>query len=137
MPPGSAVDSFEVKWERNHSQLATFRDTLRPPSNNYTVTGLKDYGNATYTITVTALNGEGSSSSSNMNFVANFAATTSSGGGAPESPESGSEGTDEGLIAGVVVIGLVILAIVVVVVGVLVYCCKSKSRERSRKPAYS
>ena len=77
-----------------------------------------------------------------MNFLANFASgvpppTGGGGGGVSErSGDDESEGTDEGLIAGVVVAGVVILAIAAVVLGVLTYLYKSKSK-RSKKPVYS
>ncbi|CAI8033639.1 hypothetical protein GBAR_LOCUS18975, partial [Geodia barretti] len=111
LPPGSAVDSFQVQWDRNHSQFATFRDTLSNSTHNYTVTGLKDYDNAMYTITVTAFNAVGSSTSSNMNFVANFVNGDAGGSEVPENSMGESEGPHEGLIAGVVVAGIVIIAI--------------------------
>lgn len=132
------MDWFEVKWERNYTQFAKFHDRLSNSSNNYTVTGLKDYDNASYTVTITAYNGVGSSTSSNMNFLANFASgvppPTGGGGG---SGDDESEGIDEGLIAGVVVAGVVILAIAAVVLGVLIYLHKSKSKRKSKKPVYS
>ena len=132
LPPGSVVDSFEVKWDRNHSQFATFRDSLSKSSNKYTVNGLRDFDNATYTITVTAFNNVGSSTSSNMNIVANFASGANNGpdGGVSESSGDDSEGANEELIAGVVVAGVVILAIAAVVLGLLV-CHYKKSKKKS------
>ena len=137
LPPGSAVDSFQVQWDRNHSQFATFRDTLSNSTHNYTVTGLKDYDNAMYTITVTAFNAVGSSTSSNMNFVANFVNGDAGGSEVPENSMGESEGPHEGLIAGVVVAGIVIIAIATVILGLMVYHYKSKSNKNSKKPLYS
>ena len=135
MPPGSLVDSFEVKWNRNHTQFTSFRDLLSSRSNNYTVTGLKDYGNATFSITVTAHNAVGSTTSSSMNVAANFAAENSND--RPGDPETSSTSDDTVLIVGVVVGGVVILAIVAVI-ALLGFCYKSKSKKRKETPvAYS
>ena len=135
LPPGSLVDSFEVKWDRNHLQFATFRDTLPPSSNNYTVTGLKDRDNATYTVTVTACNGVGKTTSASMNFLANFAAANS--GGVSERSEGGSGEGDGAMIAGIVTAGLVVLAIAAVLLGLLVYHYKTRSRRNQKRRVYS
>lgn len=135
LQPGSLVDSYEIKWDRDHSQFATFRDILSPKVTNYTVTGLQGYENAVFSISVTASNAVGSATSPNMNIVANF--VTGSG----PSNVSGGSGSDDNdtLIIGVVVAGLVILAIVIVIVSLMIYHYKSKTngKNTTRTPVYT
>ena len=128
------MDSFEVKWERNYLQLATFVDNIPPSFNNYTVTGLSESDNATYIITVTAINGAGMTSSVGINLVANFAAS----GRVTRGREEKSDEINEGLITGVVVAGVVIIAIALVIVIFLIVIYKTRSRQgHSKKPVYS
>ena len=145
LPPGSLVDGYEVKWDRNHTQFATFREPLSSKAQNYTVTGLRDYDNATFTITVTAFNAVGIATSANMNIAANFASGTAdmptvTGSSerpvATESSQSSDNEINEALIAGIVVGGAVILAIAVVVV-LVIYCYKLKSDKKSNESLYS
>ena len=137
-PNGSKVDKFEIQWERFvGSTSASFRDTLSPRSNNYTVTGLKGYDNATFSVSVTAYNAAGSSTSSRVNVAANFASGNTlsmNEGGTTSSSSDG--GNDEAVIGGVVG-GFVVLAIAVVVVTVLVYHYKLKSKKNKPTAVYS
>ena len=127
------VDSYTVQWDRNHTQFATFHDTLSPRTTNYTVTGLSDYENAVFSISVTASNAVGSATSPSMNIVANFASANEPSTDTETSSSSSQD--NESLIIGVVVAGLVILAVVVVIVALLVYHYKSKPSENN--PVYS
>ena len=136
LAPGSLVDGYEVKWDRNHTQFATFREPLPPKAQNYTITGLRDYDAATFTITVTAFNSVGSATSPNMSIAANFASGTTERPMATGSSQSSDDETNEALIAGIVVGGVVILAIAVVVV-LVVYCYKLKSDKKSNESLYS
>ena len=138
MPSGSVVDSFEIKYEINHTRHATFVDILPPTAFNYTVTGLRDFDrSAIYSITVIAQNGAGRTSSAKLKFVADFA---SGGGGTMGGNESDSEGSDGGLIAGVVIAGVIVLVLTIVIVIVLVcktHKTKTKKEDRSETPLYS
>ena len=135
MPNGSKVDQFEIQWERFvGSTSASFRDTLSSKSNNYTVTGLKGYDNATFSVSVTAYNAAGSATSSNINVAANFASGNTKSEG--ENSSSSSGGNNEATIGGIVA-GFVILAIAVVVVAILVYHYKSKSKKNKPNAVYS
>ena len=143
MSPGSVVDSYEVKWDRDHNQFASFRDLLSSKSNNYTVTGLKDYGNATFSISVTAHNAVGSATSPSMNVAANFAAVNSDDPTDPGTSSTSDDPTDPGtsstsddnipLIVGVVV-GCVVILAMFVFIALLVYCYMSKSKKSKDTP---
>lgn len=127
---GSRVDRFEIQWDRYvGSTSASFRDSLPSSAYSYTVTGLKGYNNATFSVSVTAYNAAGSATSSRINVASNFA----SGNAAPSS--SGSNG--EAATIGAVVAGFVILAIAVVVVALLVYHYKYKSKKNQTQAVYS
>lgn len=127
---------FEIEWERHvGSTAASFRDSLSSRSNNYTVTGLKGYDNATFSVTVTAYNAAGSATSPRVNVAANFASGNTQGDDG-SSGSSSSSGNDEAVI-GTVLGGLVILAIAVVVVAILVYHYKSKSKRNNKNAVYS
>ena len=130
LPPGSIVDYFTVKWEivSRNSPFATFCDKVSSESSSYTLTGFQDYNDATYTITVTAFNGVGNSSSSKMKVRGNV--DTACGASSPVGTTSNSNDADEALIAGVVVAGLVILIIATVVLGLLVYYRKLKLKQK-------
>ena len=73
VPSGSVVDSYEVNWDKNHDRFSSLNEELSASANSYTINGLEDYGNATFSISVTAYNSAGSRTSSRMNFAANFA----------------------------------------------------------------
>ena len=141
MPSGSVVDSFEIKYEINHTRHATFVDILPPTTFNYTVTGLRDfYRSAIYSVTVIAQNGVGRTSSAKLKFAADFASGGGVGdGGTMGGNESESEGSNGGLIAGVVIAGVIVLVLTIVIVIVLVWLYKTKTRkeDRSETPLYS
>ena len=122
LPPGSVVDYFTVNWTiRNNSKTAQLSDILPSMSDSYTLTRLKAYRNANYTITVTAFNGVGNSTSSRMKIRSNVDTACGASG-------SDSEGVDKALIAGVVVGVVVVLVIATAVLGLLVYNCKSQKQ---------
>ena len=116
------VDHYEVVWEIKHDQAATFRDTDLPTGfNNYTVTGLREYGSTTLSITVTAYNAVGSRSSPSLCTAADFAAGNS----------DQDRGTScDGAIIGTVVAGSVTIAIALLLVALVVYCYKLKSKKK-------
>ena len=131
MPRGSLVHGYEVTWNIDHDQFASFRDFLSRKANNYTVTGLRGFGNATYSIFVTAHNSVGSATSTSMNLAAYLAVVDS---GSPNQVSSSSDDNNAEII-GAVVAGFVILA--VVVVAILVYRYKSKSKKPLDRPVYT
>ena len=140
MPSGSVVDSFEIKYEINHTRHATFVDILPPTAFNYTVTGLRDFDrSAIYSVAVIAQNGAGRTSSAKLKFVADFASGVGGGGGTMGGNEGDSEGSDGGLIAGVVIAGVIVLVLTIVIVIVLVWLYRTKTRkeDRSETPLYS
>ena len=124
LPPGSVLDYFTVNWTiQNNSKTAQLSDIPPSTSNSYTLTGLKkDYSNANYTITVTAFNGVGNSTSSRMKIRSNIDTACGVLG------TSDSEVVDKALIAGVVVGVVVVLVIATAVLGLLVYNCKSQKQ---------
>jgi hypothetical protein len=125
LPPGSVLDYFTANWTiQNNSKTAQLSDILPSTSNSYTLTGLKDYSNANYTITVTAFNGVGNSTSSRMKIRSNIDTAC----GVSGSVTSDSEVVDKALIAGVVVGVVVVLVIATAVLGLLVYNCKSQKQ---------
>ena len=124
VPAGSVVDHYEVTWEIEHNQAAVFRDTVFPTNlNNYTVTGLKEYGSTTLSISVTAHNAAGSISSPSLCTAADFAAA---------SPDQDHDASCDGAIIGATVAGSVIIAIALILVALLVFCYKLKSKKKTK-----
>ena len=121
VPSGSVVDSYDVWWQFQHTTLVTFKVTLAPTRfNNHTIIGLRDYGDATLSISVTAFNAVGNRSSAVLT-VATDSVDDS------EAETQASCGTDDAVIIGAVVGGCVIIAIAAVVVAILIYHYKWKS----------
>ena len=123
VPTGSIVDSYEIKWEIDHNQAASFRDTVLPTSfNSYTVTGLKDYGNATVSISVIAYNAVGSRTSPSLCIAADFAAGNLD--------EHQGASCDDAIIGAVVAGSLIIpIALALIIAALIVYRRKLKSKK--------
>ena len=120
------VDSYEVNWDKNHDRFSSLNEELPASANNYTISGLEGYGNATFAISMTAYNSAGSKTSSRMNFAANFAQGNTS---------RDSENDNIALI-GAVLAGCVILAIATVVVALLIYHYKM-SQSKTEDAVYT
>ena len=130
VPSGSVVDSYEVNWDRDHDRFSSFNEELPASANNYTITGLEGYGNATFSVSMTAYNSAGSKTSSRMNFAANFATGTPKSMDPTSSSDSGSGDDITIAIVGTVVAGCVILAIAMVVVALLIYHYKKSQSKK-------
>ena len=133
VPSGSLVDSYEVNWDRDHNQFASFHEELSASANSYTINGLEGYGNTTFSISMTAHNSAGSKTSSALHVAANFAQGNSSSMTGASSCDSNG---DNMAIVGAAVAGCVILAITVVIVALLIYHYKKSQskRENSEQP---
>ena len=115
-------------WEIEVDPFVVFRDTVLPTSpNTYTVTGLMDYGNTIFSISVTAHNAVGSATSTNLCVEANFAV-----GSSTTTPDEAQDASHGEAIIGPVVAGSVIIAIaLIIIVAVLVYCYNLKSKKNN------
>ena len=122
-PAGSVVDHYEVTWEIDVGPFVTFRDTVLPTSlNTYTVTGLMDHGNTTFSISVTAYNAVGSRTSPRLYIAANFAAENSR-------PQDRDNVDVTCTIVSSVVAVFVTIAVVLMLVALSFYCYKLKSKK--------
>ena len=104
----------------------TLRDTVLHTSVNYftyTVSGLRDYGNTTLSIYVTAYNAVGSRTSPHLYIAANFAEDLR--------PQNEDKGANTAPIVWSVVGGFVTTTIVLILVALSFYCYKLKSKKRN------
>ena len=100
VPPGSVVDIYQLNWDIQHTELAQFMIELTPARlNNYTITGLGSYGNASLAVSVTAINAVGNKTSPKLIFETDFAS------------QGDSEDSNQVLIIGAVLSGCVGIAL--------------------------
>ena len=118
------MDRYEIKWEIDHDQTVTFRETLLPKSfNTYTVTGLKAFGIATYSISVTAYNEVGNVTSPSLSVAANFSAGITS-------TEDNVTSCGVAVIAAVATVALIIaIALGLIIAALLAYIHNLKSKK--------
>ena len=115
MPEGSAVNKYDIRWEFNFTpRFPSFRAALDSSITNYTISGLRDYGDVSLLVTLTAFNEVGNTTSPVLSVSANFAT---------QHDGTCSRGSNEVLIAGGVTGGCVVIGLLIGLILGLIFCC--------------
>ena len=147
LPTGTVVEDVELQWRVREigqlSQSTTHTDSINPPTNQYTISGLEGLVNGTVEVVVTAINGVGRNTSSTLtihsNALRNDGPTTTEGPtrntDSTDSEEDDSANTDSVSVnLGAIIGGAVGIFLVSVAAGVLIaFAVLTISRNRQKK----
>ena len=118
-PNGSVVENYEITWSVQGS-FGLFQHTLSNNSNEFTIAGLEEYESATISITVTAHNIAGSTTSSRLMMAANLAS-----GQQP----AGFNNTMIGVISG----AILTIVLILILAAIIICYVKSKFGKTSKR----
>ena len=146
LPTGTVVEEIELQWRVREigqlSQGTTHTDSLNPPTNQYTISGLEGLVNGTVEVVVTAINGAGRNTSSTLtihsNALRNDGPTTTEGPTRNTDSVSDSEEDDNtdsvSVNLGAIIGGAVGIFLASVAAGVLIaFAVLTISRNRQKK----
>ena len=141
---GTVVEEIELQWRVREigqlSQSTTHTDSINPPTNQYTISGLEGLENGTVEVVVTAINGAGRNASNTLtihsNALRNDGPTTTEGPTRnTDSEEDDSANTDSVSVnLGAIIGGAVGIFLASVAAGVLIaFAVLTISRNRQKK----
>ena len=139
LPTGTVVEEIELQWRVREigqlSQSTTHTDSINPPTNQYTISGLEGLENGTVEVVVTAINGAGRNASNTLTIHSNAlrndgpTTTTTTTTTTTEGPTSSSDGVHIGALIG----GAVGIFLLSIVLGITLYCICSYTCRKKRE----